>query len=210
MSGPQVPHQAPQFDPSRLLELRGRADLLFRVPQQGGSVDFRTVARVLCDFYRALDADEVFWGAVAGLADNPDVRRILDAPADFEVEEYGVLTRAGVDPVTALEVAADLKSRIDRYQPGSVPAVQAIRVAVRRLGDEVCAIESKIDAPQPPRERYAKVKRLAKALGVAALVVSMALNIPLALTFGVISVVTGLMAVTAALADYLPGRPSHG
>lgn len=145
-----------------------------------------------------------------GLAGDPDVRQILQAPADFEVQEYGLLIQAGVDQITALALAADLKSGIDRYQPGSLPAVQAIRDAVRQLGDAVCAAENEIDDAQPPRQRHSKVKLLARALNVAGLIVSMALNITLALAFGVISVIAGLMTVSGAVADYLADRPNDG
>jgi hypothetical protein len=209
LTDPQVPHQAPQFDPARLLALRARADLLFRVPQQG-SFDLKTAARVLCAFYQALDGDDVFWDAVAGLVGDSDVRRILEAPADFEVQEYTLLAQAGVDPVTALGLAADLKSGIDRYQPGSMPALQDIRAAVRRLGEAVCATVDQIDDVQPPAQRRSKVKLLARALNVAGLIVSMGLNIPLALAFGVISVIAGLLGVSGAVADYFADRSNDG
>jgi hypothetical protein len=165
---------------------------------------------VLCAFYQALETDDAFWGAVAGLVDDPGIRRILEAPADFEVQEYTLLAGAGVDPVTALELAADLKSGIDRYQPGSLPSLQLIRAAVRRLGEEVCAVANEIDDAQPPAQRHSRVKLLAKALNVAGLIISIGLNIPLALAFAVLSVIAGLVMVSGAVADYLADRPNDG
>ena len=206
MTDPPVPHQVPQFDPARLLALRARAELVFRNPQQGPA-RFKTAAGVLCAFYQALGADDAFWGAVAGLVGDPDVGRILEAPADFEDQEYELLLQAGVDPSTAVALAADLKSGIDRYQPGSVPAVQAIRAAVRQLGAAVCAAENDLDGPQTPPQQRSRLKLLARALNVAGAIVSIALNIPLAF---VVSAVAGLIVVAGATADYLADRPNDG
>lgn len=209
LSDPQEPPQAPQFDPAPLLALRERADLLFRVPQQG-SFDLKTAARVLCAFYKALERDDDFWGAVGSIVGDPDVQRILQAPADFEVQEYVLLAQAGVDHVTALGLAADLKSGLDRYQPGSMPGLPDIRDAVRRLGEAVCAAESGLGDDEPPAQRHRKVKLLARALNVAGLIVSIGLNIPLTLVFAVVSVIAGLMSVSGAVADYLADHPNDG
>lgn len=191
MTEPPVPHQDSPFDPTRLLELRARADLVLR--NAGDEPDrLKAAAAVLCAFYQALDTDAAFWSAVEEILGNQDVQRILQVPADFEDEEYDILLRAGVDPLTAAALAADLQSAIDRYEPGSVPQLQTVRDAVRRLGDAVCAAESAFDSPETPRQRRPKLKLLARALNVAGAIVSIGLNVSVAL---LVSTVAGLIVV---------------
>jgi hypothetical protein len=205
LTDPTVLHQASQFDPTRLLALRARAELVFRNPRQDPD-RYKTAAAVLCAFYRALDEDDAFWDAVAGLVGDPDVRRILDVPADFEDQEYDLLLRAGVEPLTAVALAADLKSEMDRYQPASVPEVQTIRAAVRQLGAAVCAAENDLDGAKTAPQR-SRLKLLGRALDVAGAIVSIGLNVSVAL---LISAVAGLIVVARNTVEYVAERPNDG
>jgi hypothetical protein len=198
------PSQALPYDYTRLLQLCERAELILRDPARGAD-RFRAAARVLCEFYRVLEADDAFWDAVERLTEGqPDVRRLFGALEGFEDQEYELLTRVGVDELTAAELAGDLKIGLERYQPGSLPAVAAVRNDVRRIGEAICAAENDLDDRQRRRSR---LKLLARALHIAAAISAIGVNIPAAV---VPSVVAGLIAAASAAADFFRERENDG
>jgi hypothetical protein len=204
-----VPPDPPPYDFTHLLTLRERADLVLRNPVRGDE-QFVTAARILCQFFTDLSSDNLFWDQVQQLVpDRPEIRRLLNSLGDFEDDEYRVLTQAGLDELTAAQLAGDLKIALDGYRDAAdLPSVQVIRSNLRQLRTAICNAEVDLAQPQQPSRRRFSLKVLGRALSVAGVLVGVAVNIA---SHGVASVVAGLMAVPSATADVIAAtQPERG
>jgi hypothetical protein len=203
------------YNGSRLLELYDRAALILRNTQQGPE-RFGLAAAVLCDFFQTVASDDAFWGLLGNLVDSqPDVDRILEALDDFEDDEYQLLVAAGVDELTAADLAGSLRRKLEQYRPGSVPATQDIRNGIGQMAGAICNAQNELAVLQQGREarrrRRSRLKLLSRCFKLAATIVTIVVDIPVVQTpVGIGSIVGGVFKAGQQVADFLADRENDG
>jgi hypothetical protein len=206
---------APPYGGGQLLELFDRAAIILRNTQEGPE-RFALAAAVLCEFFQTVASDDNFWGVLAGVIDGqPAIAEILQGLDDFEDDEYQLLVAAGVDERVAADLVRGLGRQLERYRPGSAPATQDLRNGIGQMAVAVCNAQNDLAVIQQGREarrrRRSRLRLLSRCLKVAASIVTIVVDIPVAQTpVGIGSIVGGVLEAGQQIAEHFAESENDG